>query len=92
MFRCSALGRGLPALTACYVGGVLLFGGCIPRACAREGALYLMGAVRSGDDLVTWMRFDFELGDPSHLGDIVRRLKSIESVYDAHRIGARKHT
>jgi GTP pyrophosphokinase len=32
------------------------------------------------------MRFDFELGDPSHLDSVISTVKRIESVYDAYRI------
>ncbi|MGH9184717.1 MAG: RelA/SpoT family protein [Acidimicrobiales bacterium] len=39
-----------------------------------------------GADRVTKMRFDFELGDPSHLDSVVSTIKGIESVYDAYRV------
>ena len=37
-------------------------------------------------DRVAKMRFEFELGDPSHLDTIVSRLRTIDSVYDAYRV------
>ncbi len=37
-------------------------------------------------DRVSKMRFEFELGDPSHLDTILSRLVSIDSVYDAYRV------
>ncbi len=39
-----------------------------------------------GNDRVSKMRFDFELGDPSHLGALLRAIKSIDGVYDAYRV------
>jgi GTP pyrophosphokinase len=32
------------------------------------------------------MRFDFELGDPSHLNAVLRSLKRIDSVYEVYRV------
>ena len=40
----------------------------------------------TGSDRISKMRFDFELGDPSHLESVLSQIKRIESVYDAYRI------
>ena len=40
----------------------------------------------SGGDRVAKMRFEFELGDASHLDTLLNRIRSIDSVYDAHRV------
>ncbi len=40
----------------------------------------------TGADRVSKMRFEFELGDASHLDTILSRLSSIDSVYDAYRV------
>jgi len=39
-----------------------------------------------GHDRVSKMRFEFELGDPSHLETLLNRLRTIDSVYDAYRV------
>jgi GTP pyrophosphokinase len=39
-----------------------------------------------GHDRVSKMRFEFELGDPSHLDTLLHRLRTIDSVYDAYRV------
>jgi GTP pyrophosphokinase len=39
-----------------------------------------------GTDRITKMRFDFELGDPSHLDSVLSTIKRIEGVYDAYRV------
>jgi GTP pyrophosphokinase len=39
-----------------------------------------------GSDRVSKMRFDFELADPSHLGSLLRSIKTIDGVYDAYRV------
>ena len=41
---------------------------------------------RADGDRVATMRFEFELGDPSHLDTLLNRLRSIDSVYDAYRV------
>ncbi len=40
----------------------------------------------TGSDRISKMRFDFELGDPSHLGAVLRTIKGIDGVYDAYRV------
>ena len=40
----------------------------------------------TGADRVSKMRFEFELGDPSHLEAILSGLRQIDSVYDASRV------
>ena len=32
------------------------------------------------------MRFDMELGDPSHLDSLLSTIRGIDSVYDAYRV------
>ena len=40
----------------------------------------------AGPDRVATMRFEFELGDASHLETLLNRLRTIDSVYDAYRV------
>ena len=40
----------------------------------------------TGNDRVAKMRFEFELGDPSHLAAVLRTIKGIDAVYDAYRL------
>lgn len=40
----------------------------------------------TGSDRISKMRFDFELGDPSHLESLISTVKGIDSVYDAYRV------
>ncbi len=46
----------------------------------------LMAQTQTGSDRVSTMRFEFELGDPSHLESILGRIRRIDSVYDAYRV------
>ena len=40
----------------------------------------------TGSDRISTMRFDFELGDPSHLESLISTIKQIDSIYDAYRV------
>ncbi len=60
--------------------------GDVSSAMADHHVNILACESRSGADRVTKMRFDVELGDPSHLGAVVRSIKAIDSVYDAYRV------
>ena len=42
--------------------------------------------VTSGVDQVATMRFEFEIGDPTHLEAMLRLLREVDSVYDVHRV------
>ena len=56
-------------------------------ATLSEHQVNILAANTSTDaDRVSKMRFEFELGDPSHLESILSRLRSLESVYDAVRV------
>jgi GTP pyrophosphokinase len=43
-------------------------------------------STHTGSDRVAKMRFEFELGDPSHLESVLRTIKQIDSVFDAYRM------
>jgi GTP pyrophosphokinase len=43
-------------------------------------------STQTGSDRVAKMRFEFELGDPSHLDAVLRTMKNIDAVYDAYRV------
>ncbi len=40
----------------------------------------------TGSDRISTMRFDFELGDASHLDSLIGTIKQIDSIYDAYRV------
>jgi len=46
----------------------------------------LASSSHTGSDRVAHLRFDFELGDPSHLESLLGTLKRVDSVFDAHRV------
>jgi GTP pyrophosphokinase len=46
----------------------------------------LASSSHTGSDRVAKLRFDFELGDPSHLESLLATLKRVDSVFDAYRL------
>ncbi|MHB8294479.1 MAG: RelA/SpoT family protein [Acidimicrobiales bacterium] len=46
----------------------------------------LASSSHTAPDRVSRMRFDFEIGDPTHLDSLLAALKRIDSVYDAYRV------
>jgi GTP diphosphokinase / guanosine-3',5'-bis(diphosphate) 3'-diphosphatase len=58
----------------------------VSTALAEEHVNILGSSTSTGADRISKMRFDFELGDPSHLEAVLSTIKRIESVYDAYRI------
>jgi GTP pyrophosphokinase len=58
----------------------------VSAALAENHVNILACLTNTGSDRITKMRFDFELGDPSHLDSLIGTIKGIDSVYDAYRI------
>ncbi|MDQ6697932.1 MAG: bifunctional (p)ppGpp synthetase/guanosine-3',5'-bis(diphosphate) 3'-pyrophosphohydrolase [Actinomycetota bacterium] len=46
----------------------------------------LQCSMRTGSDRIAAMRFEFELGDPSHLTAVLGTIRAIDGVYDAYRV------
>ena len=60
--------------------------GDVSSALADHHLNILASETRTGSDRITKMRFDFELGDSSHLESLLAGIKAIDSVYDAYRV------
>jgi GTP pyrophosphokinase len=58
----------------------------VTAAFADHHVNILMCTTQTGTDRVSKMRFDMELGDPSHLDSLLSTIRSIDSVYDAYRV------
>ena len=56
---------------------------------ARRSIFHVAGVACNtvtGSDRISKMRFDFELGDPSHLDSVIGGIKQIDGIYDAYRV------
>jgi GTP pyrophosphokinase len=58
----------------------------VARSLSDHHVNILSSSSATGADRISRMRFDFELGDPSHLDSLLSMIKRIESVYDAYRV------
>jgi guanosine-3',5'-bis(diphosphate) 3'-pyrophosphohydrolase len=58
----------------------------VTAAFADHHVNILTCTTQTGSDRVTKMRFDMELGDPSHLESLLSTIRGVESVYDAYRV------
>ncbi|MGH9209752.1 MAG: RelA/SpoT family protein [Acidimicrobiales bacterium] len=58
----------------------------VTAAFADHHVNILSCTTQTGTDRVSKMRFDTELGDPSHLDSLLSTIRGIDSVYDAYRV------
>jgi guanosine-3',5'-bis(diphosphate) 3'-pyrophosphohydrolase len=58
----------------------------VSAALADHHVNILACATQTGSDMISRMRFDFELADPSMLDSLITTLRRIDSVYDAYRV------
>ncbi|MFP3899629.1 MAG: RelA/SpoT family protein [Acidimicrobiia bacterium] len=58
----------------------------VTAAFADHHVNILSCTTQTSSDRVSKMRFDMELGDPSHLESMLSTIKGIDSVYDAYRV------
>ncbi|MBA3340086.1 MAG: ACT domain-containing protein, partial [Geodermatophilaceae bacterium] len=60
----------------------------ITRALSDESVNILSASVQTTRDRVAVSRFTFELGDPKHLGHLLRTVRGVDGVYDVYRVTA----
>jgi GTP pyrophosphokinase len=58
----------------------------VTAAFADHHVNILTCTTQTGPDRVSKMRFDMEIGDPSHLDSLLSTIRGIDSVYDAYRV------
>jgi guanosine-3',5'-bis(diphosphate) 3'-pyrophosphohydrolase len=58
----------------------------ITRAISDQHVNILSASVTTTRDRVAVSRFTFEMGDPKHLGHVLRAVRAIDGVYDVYRI------
>ncbi len=58
----------------------------ITKVLADEKVNILSASVTTTRDRVAVSRFSFEMGDPKHLGHLLRVVRSVEGVYDVYRV------
>ena len=58
----------------------------VTRVLSDERVNILSASVTTTRDRVAVSRFTFELGDPKHLGHLLRAIRGVEGVYDVYRL------
>jgi guanosine-3',5'-bis(diphosphate) 3'-pyrophosphohydrolase len=58
----------------------------VTRVLSDQHVNILSAYVQTTRDRVALSRFTFEMGDPKHLGDVLRAVRSIDGVYDVYRV------
>jgi guanosine-3',5'-bis(diphosphate) 3'-pyrophosphohydrolase len=58
----------------------------VTRSLSDQHVNILSATVSTTRDRVAFSRFNFEMGDPKHLGAVLRAVRSIDGVYDVYRV------
>jgi GTP diphosphokinase / guanosine-3',5'-bis(diphosphate) 3'-diphosphatase len=58
----------------------------VTRVLADEKVNILSASVTTSNDRVAISRFTFEMGDPKHLGHVLKVVRNVEGVYDVYRV------
>ncbi|MBV9023844.1 MAG: bifunctional (p)ppGpp synthetase/guanosine-3',5'-bis(diphosphate) 3'-pyrophosphohydrolase, partial [Streptomycetaceae bacterium] len=58
----------------------------VTRVLSDQHVNILSAAVQTSRDRVATSRFTFEMGDPKHLGHVLKAVRGVEGVYDVYRI------
>jgi GTP pyrophosphokinase len=58
----------------------------VTRTLSDQHVNILSATVTTTRDRVAFSRFTFEMGDPKHLGHVLRAVRAIDGVYDVYRV------
>jgi GTP pyrophosphokinase len=58
----------------------------VTRVLSDQHVNILSASVATSRDRVAISRFTFEMGDPKHLGHVLKAVRSVDGVYDAYRL------
>ncbi|MFD9725845.1 RelA/SpoT family protein [Streptomyces sp. NPDC059072] len=58
----------------------------VTRVLSDHHVNILSAAVQTSRDRVATSRFTFEMGDPKHLGHVLKAVRGVEGVYDVYRV------
>jgi guanosine-3',5'-bis(diphosphate) 3'-pyrophosphohydrolase len=58
----------------------------VTKVLADERVNILSASVTTSRDRVAVSRFSFEMGDPKHLGHVLKTVRNVEGVYDVYRV------
>ncbi len=58
----------------------------VTRALSDQHVNILSASVSTTKERIAMSRFTFEMGDPKHLGSVLRAVRGVEGVFDAYRV------
>ena len=58
----------------------------VTRVLSDQHVNILSATVTTTRDRVAFSRFTFEMGDPKHLGHVLKAVRAIDGVYDVYRV------
>lgn len=58
----------------------------VTRALSDQHVNILSASVATSRDKIALSRFTFEMGDPKHLGSLLKTVRGVEGVYDVYRV------
>jgi GTP pyrophosphokinase len=58
----------------------------VTRVLSDQHVNILSAFVNTSRDRVAISKFSFEMGDPKHLGDVLRAVRGVDGVYDVYRV------
>ncbi|MBD0837835.1 MULTISPECIES: RelA/SpoT family protein [unclassified Streptomyces] len=64
----------------------------VTRVLSDQHVNILSAAVQTSRDRVATSRFTFEMGDPKHLGHVLKAVRGVEGVYDVYRVTSARRT
>jgi GTP pyrophosphokinase len=64
----------------------------VTRVLSDQHVNILSASVTTNRDRVAVSRFTFEMGDPKHLGHVLKAVRSVEGVFDAYRVTSTRST
>jgi GTP diphosphokinase / guanosine-3',5'-bis(diphosphate) 3'-diphosphatase len=62
----------------------------VTRVLSDQHVNILSAAVQTSRDRVAISRFTFEMGDPKHLGHVLKAVRGVEGVYDVYRVTSQR--
>ncbi|OIV39102.1 GTP pyrophosphokinase [Mangrovactinospora gilvigrisea] len=64
----------------------------VTRVLSDQHVNILSAAVQTSRDRVATSRFTFEMGDPKHLGHVLKAVRGVEGVYDVYRVNSARRS
>ena len=58
----------------------------VTRALSDQHVNILSASVTTTRDRIAMSRFTFEMGDPKHLGHVLKAVRGVDGVFDAYRV------